>query len=42
MCPVYYVNDVTGLHPDLTFPFKGRMRIALARHNVFYFSPATR
>jgi len=24
MRPVYYVNDVTGLHPDLTFPFKGK------------------
>ena len=23
MCPVYYVNDVTGLHPIPTFPFKG-------------------
>jgi hypothetical protein len=24
MCPVYFVNDVTGLHPIFTFPFKGK------------------
>ena len=24
MCPVYYVNDVTGLHPLLILPFRRR------------------
>ena len=25
MCPVYYVNDVTGLH-HISFPFKGESK----------------
>ena len=29
MCPVYYVNDVTGLHPTSVLPLRGRMRLAL-------------
>jgi len=27
MCPVYYVNDVTGLHRNLILPFKGSNRV---------------
>ena len=29
MCPVYFVNDVTGLHPFLILPFKGRTEVGM-------------
>ena len=28
MCPVYFVNDVTGLHLNTLSPLKGKVRIA--------------
>ena len=33
MCPVYYVNDVTGLHPSLILPFKGRIDVGMGLNN---------
>jgi len=29
MCPVYFVNDVTGLHRFLILPFKGRNEVGM-------------
>ena len=29
MRPVYYVNDVTGLHPDFSFPLKGKVGMGM-------------
>jgi len=32
MCPVYFVNDVTGLHRIYFLPFKGRSEVGMGEN----------